>query len=79
MIAVMSMSLSFDLRDAAEPGLLHRVVARLSNTVAAAALFIVRVALLVFVAYAGSVIVQHVTQAMCAAVGHKPPAWTLTP
>ena len=61
-----------------EPLPLRRAALIVSNRAAACALFLGRLALLAFVAYAGAIIVQHATEALCVAVGHNPPAWTLS-
>lgn len=42
-----------------------------------AALALLRLGLIVFAAYAGSLVVCNVTHALCVATGQHPPAWTV--
>ena len=61
----------------AEPLQLRRAMNAATHQVVTAILFLGRLALLAFIAYAGSIIVQHVTEALCVATAHRPPAWSL--
>jgi hypothetical protein len=70
-------TLTLTLFTPAEPLQLRRAVNAATYHVVTAVLFVGRFALLAFIAYAGSIIVQHVTEALCVATAHKPPGWSL--
>jgi hypothetical protein len=70
-------TLTLTLFAPSEPVPLRRAVNAATYHVVTAILFFGRLALLAFIAYAGSLIVQHVTEVLCVATAHKPPTWCL--
>ncbi len=70
-------TLTLTLLSQNEPLQLRRAVNAATYHVVTAILFLGRLALLAFIAYAGSIIVQHVTEALCVATAHRPPTWSL--
>ena len=73
----MSITLTQTLFAQSEPVPFRRAMNAATYHVATAILFLGRLALLAVIAYAGAVIVQHVTEALCVATAHRPPGWSL--